>query len=151
MIHDSLTNARIYRPLGPLFAAAFDFLAGFDPEAALGKVTLDGDRLFALVQSYVPTPAGERPFESHRAYADIQYVAAGSEIIQFSPLDRLRVTKPYSAEGDAALYSGTDDWPLFMRAGDFAILYPQDGHKPGCLWLDAAPVRKVVVKVRLGP
>ena len=78
-------------------------------------------------------------------------MAAGAEIIQFSPLDRLRETKPYSSENDAALYSGTDDCPLFMRAGDFAVLFPQDGHKPGCLWRDAAPVRKVVIKVRLAP
>jgi biofilm protein TabA len=149
MIYDTVANAPLYRALSPRLALGLDYIMGFDPNTAVGRVALDGDNVYALVQSYQPTPASQRPFESHRAYIDIQYIAAGEEIIGFSPLDLLTVTMPYSAEKEAALYTGADDRPLFMSRGDFTILFPQDGHKPGCLWREPGPVKKVVVKIRI--
>jgi biofilm protein TabA len=147
MIYDSLKNASLYRPLSPRIALGLDYLARFDPATPDGRVALDGDSVFALVQTYKPGPASERVFESHRARIDIQYVVSGEEIIGFAPLDVLKVTTPYSAEKDAAFYSGPDDRPILMGPGDFTILWPQDGHKPGCLWRNPGTVRKVVVKV----
>lgn len=125
------------------------YLRKFDPASGDGRVPLDGENVFALIQSYVPTPASTRPYESHRIFADIQFIAAGSEVIQYSPLARLRETSSYADAKDAALYTGPDDFPLFMVPGSFAILLPGDGHKPGCLWKTADPVKKVVVKIRL--
>jgi biofilm protein TabA len=49
---------------------------------------------------------------------------------------------------DAALYTGIPDMvPVQMRAGQFALLFPQDGHAPSCAWDAPAEVLKVVVKV----
>jgi biofilm protein TabA len=149
MIYDTLAQAPLYRVLSPRIALGLDYIIRFDPNTAVGRVALDGDNVYALVQSYQPTPASQRPFESHRSYIDIQYVAAGEEIIGFSPLNLLTVTAPHSAEKDVALYTGADDRPLFMRTGDFTILFPQDGHKPGCLWREPVTVKKVVVKIRV--
>ena len=149
MIYDALTHAALYRDLGPRFAAAFDFLAAFDPATPVGRISLDGDNLFALVQSYSTAPAATKPFESHRTYADLQFVAAGEELIYTATLDRLQVTTPYSATNDAALYAGPDDTPLRLRSGDFSILFPQDGHKPCCSSLAPVAVKKIVIKVRL--
>jgi YhcH/YjgK/YiaL family protein len=48
------------------------------------------------------------------------------------------------------LYDGGDDFTLILLlAGDFAILFPEEGHKPCCQHLVSEPVRKVCVKVRL--
>jgi YhcH/YjgK/YiaL family protein len=149
MIYDSISNAPLYRGLGLRFAQAFDFLARFDADAPAGRVSLDGDDLYALVQSYQTAPASGKPFESHRIFADIQFVATGEEIIYTATLDRLTVTRPYAATDDAALYTGPDDTPLRLRAGDFCVLWPHDGHKPCCLWHTPTPVKKVVIKVRL--
>jgi YhcH/YjgK/YiaL family protein len=149
MIYDSLANAPLYRSLSPRIALGLDYISRFNPATPLGRVAVDGDNVFALVQSYEPTPAAQRPFESHRAHIDIQYVLSGEEIIGFSPLGLLSVTTPYSAEKDFALYTGPDDRPLFMGPGDFTILFPQDGHKPGCLWRSPGSVRKIVVKIRI--
>jgi YhcH/YjgK/YiaL family protein len=151
MIHDSLTNWRVYRPLHPRIAAAFEFLAKFDPRTADGVLPIDGDDLYAMVNSYVPAPAATRDYESHRTHVDVQFVASGSEIVFWSPLERLRETKAYAAEHDIVFYSGSDDAPVHLRTGDFAVLFPQDGHKPGCLWTDRSTVKKVVVKVRVWP
>src|ERR1039458_4310568 len=126
MIYDSLANAALYRNLSPRLKLGLDYLARFDPGTADGRIPLDGDNVFALVQSYRPTPAAQRQFESHRLHIDIQCVVAGEEIIGYSTLDRLRETIPYSADNDSTLYTGPDDMPLFMRAGDFTILFPQD-------------------------
>ncbi|MEO7599644.1 MAG: YhcH/YjgK/YiaL family protein [Opitutus sp.] len=149
MIYDNLTHAAIYHGLGPRFQQAFDYLARFDPTNIDGRVTLDGDNLFALVQSYQTAPASTKQFESHRLYADIQYIAAGEERIYTATLDRLEVTTPYSSGNDAALYQGPDDAPLHLRVGDFAVLWPQDGHKPCCAVAAPGAVKKVVIKVRL--
>lgn len=150
MIYDTLSNSRYYAAaLGERFALGLAYLERFDSSTSDGRVTLDGDDVFALVQSYIATPAGNRPFEAHRTYADIQFIAAGDEIIQYSPLGRLSETTPYSAATDVAWYSGDNDFPLYMRQGSFAILLPHDGHKPGCSWQTQERVKKVVVKIRL--
>lgn len=149
MIHDALGAAETYSPLGPAFRLGFEFLKGFDPATADGRIALDGDRVFALVQSYATTPASERLFEAHRIHADLQFVAAGEEAIYYSPLGRLRENTPYSSEKDFALFDGENDIPLVMAPGFFAILLPQDGHKPGCVWKAPGAVKKVVVKIRL--
>lgn len=149
MIYDNIAHAALYQGLGPRFAQAFEYLTRFDATTADGKVSLDGDNLFALVQSYQTAPAETKSFESHRLYADIQYIAAGEEVILTAPLGRLEVTTPYNANNDAALYKGPDDTPLRLKVGDFAVLWPQDGHKPCCLWTAPTSVKKVVIKVRL--
>ncbi len=149
MIYDTLNNAAIYYPLGPRYKLAFDYLAQFDPETADGRVPLEGENVFALIQSYVPTPSAQRAFEAHRTYADLQFVAVGEELIFHSPLKKLRETTPYSATNDAALYAGDDDSSLLMGSGRFAIFNPNDGHKPGCVWRSSSPVKKVVIKIRL--
>ncbi len=149
MIFDTLAHTALYQGLGPRFALAFEYLTRFDAATPDGRVTLDGEDVFALVQSYQTAPASTKQFESHRIYADVQYVAAGDELIYTATLDRLKVTVPYSASNDAALYSGPDDTPLRLRAGGFCVLWPQDGHKPCCQWDTPSAVKKVVVKVRV--
>ncbi len=149
MIHDHLGAAETYYPLGPAFRLGFEFLQRFDPATAVGRISLDGDRVFALVQTYETTPASQRSFEAHRLHADLQFVASGEEAIYYAPLARLRETTPYSSEKDYALYEGENEIPLVMGPGSFAILLPQDGHKPGCVWKAPAQVKKVVVKIRL--
>ncbi|MEO6003186.1 MAG: YhcH/YjgK/YiaL family protein [Opitutus sp.] len=149
MIYDHIKNAALYRGLNARFAQAFDYLAQFDPSTVDGRVSLDGDNVFALVQSYQTADAATKQFESHRVYADIQFLASGEEVIYTSPLDRLEVTTPYNPTNDAALYRGLDDTPLRLRVGDFAVLWPQDGHKPCCSAAAPHAVKKVVIKVRV--
>jgi YhcH/YjgK/YiaL family protein len=127
----------------------FRYLAQFSPQTADGRISLDGENVFALIQSYAPTPSAHRPFEAHKTYVDLQFIAMGEEAIFYSPLDSLREITPYSAAGDAALYAGEDDFPLLMRPSCFAVFYPGDGHKPCCTWRAPTLVKKVVVKIRL--
>lgn len=150
MIIDVLSHSASYRALGPRLSAGLDWLARFDPATPDGHYEIQGDDVFALVQSYDTAPATEKKYESHRVYADIQYVANGTEVIHYAPTDRLQSVTAYDAQKDYLLYADPiAATPLHLNPGSFAIFYPHDGHKPGCI--DGAPSRmkKVVIKVRV--
>jgi YhcH/YjgK/YiaL family protein len=150
MIHDLLSHSAKYRALSPGVAQGLDWLARFDPATPDGRHAIDGAAVFALVQSYDSGPASAKRFESHRAHLDIQYVVAGTEIMEYAPIDGLTVTTPFDAQKDIVFYADpAAPTALLCPAGSFAIFYPEDGHKPSCSVGAPAPVRKVVVKVRL--
>ncbi len=150
VIIDTIKNATLYTDVHPGLRKGFEFLQKFDPSLPDGRIDIDGDEVFALVQSYRTKPAAGKQFEAHRRYLDIQYIADGRETIEVTPIHRLRSATEYDPERDRMLYDGGDDYTLILLLeGDFAILYPEDGHKPCCLHLASEPVRKVCVKVRL--
>lgn len=149
MVFDHIDQAEIYDALGSSFAHAFAFLQSFDPETADGRYDIDGDRLYALVQSATTKPASELPFESHEAYADIHYLISGSEVIYVTPVSQLSPRGEYKADGDYRLYDGESEGRIHQSEGCFAILWPQDGHKPGCQAQTASAIRKIVIKLRL--
>jgi YhcH/YjgK/YiaL family protein len=150
MILDTLSQFASYQQIGLRFVAGFKWLATFSPTSADGRCDIDGDNVFALVQSYDTVPSLEKKYESHRVYADIQYVADGSELIYYAPTVGLQVTKAYDEVKDYQLYSDpAAATPLLLEPGMFAIFYAHDGHKPGCLHRAATRIKKVVIKVRL--
>lgn len=150
MILDTLDRAPTYRSLGPRFAAGLDWLARFQAATPDGRYDIATDDVYALVQSYDTVSAAEKRYESHRAFADIQFVAAGHEVIHYAPTGSLAPVTSYDAPKDFELYADPDaSTPLHLAPGTFAIFYPQDGHKPGCAAATPCRVKKVVVKVRL--
>ena len=150
MILDTLCQSAPFRQLGPRFAAGLKWLEEFSLATPDGRHDIAGGDVFALVQSYDTVPPSQKKYESHRVYADIQYVAAGSEVIYYAPTIGLIPTMAYDEGKDCLLYSdpaaGT---PLLLQPGSFAIFYAQDGHKPGCLHQAACRIKKVVIKVKL--
>ena len=156
MILDLLSNADFYRGLPAGLVEALDFLRGADVMALpLGKTVIDKERLFALVQEYVPKPAAEGRFEAHRRYWDVQYVASGRERMGWNNLSRMTVEEPHSDERDVAFFRGSGDF-FSAPAGTFAIFGPQDVHLPGVAFEEPsagppAMVRKIVLKVELPP
>ncbi|HKP74101.1 MAG TPA: YhcH/YjgK/YiaL family protein [Longimicrobiaceae bacterium] len=151
MILTTLAGANAIACVHPRFAAGLRWLRGFDPALADGRHAIDGDDVFALVSTYATGPATEKRFETHRVYADLQYVASGAERILHAPAAGLTVETPYDAANDIAFYAEPKaSSSLLMRAGDLAVFHPADAHKPGCMAGGRDEVRKVVVKVRLG-
>lgn len=153
MILDTLSQSRQYNAISPRFEPAFAFLHQVTDRTKLGRHEIAGDDIFALVQQHNTKPVRERQYESHRKYIDIQYVHRGREIIYWAPVPLLtNVTMPFDVEKDAALYGLIPDGgvPIQVRAGQFALLFPEDGHVPSCAWDDQpAEVFKVVIKVRV--
>ncbi len=150
MVIDTLSEASSSRQLGSGFAAGLDWLAMFNPDLADGRYDIRGDEVYALVQSYETVPASEKKYESHRMYADIQYVASGIETIHYAPTTALTGATDYDPVKDFQLYvDPSAATPLHLPPGSFAIFLPHDGHKPGCLSGSSCRVKKVVIKVRV--
>ncbi len=150
MIADTLEQRHRYVGLSPRFAAAFDFLEKLPADQPTGRFELDGDHCFALVQSYTTRPVAKATFEAHQRYIDIQFIQAGRETILWSPLAGLtQVTQPYSTEKDIVFFATPAQMtPLDLRAGQFTIFFPEDGHAPGLECDGPSEVRKIVIKVR---
>lgn len=147
MIYDHIDQQRRYRAVHPGLGAAFDYILNFDQSTPDGKYAIEGDRVFAMVQSYTTSPAPQRQYEAHKKYIDLQYVVSGEEIIYHLPLELLTETTPYNAEKDVAKYSGPNVQALIMRPGDFTILFPHDGHNPNCSNGSDRAMRKIVLKI----
>jgi YhcH/YjgK/YiaL family protein len=149
MIIDTLDNAAVYESLGPRFAQAFEYLRSGRPATdAIGSHALDGDDLFVNVDEYTTRPQDPRRWEAHRKYADVQYVVTGCERMGYAALDDVDTVRAYDPQTDIAFYTG-DGVMLSVPAGTFTVFMPQDVHMP-CIAFDGpAPVRKVVVKVRV--
>ena len=87
-------------------------------------------------------------WESHKAYIDVQAVIVGEEIMELTDVGNLTVSEDLRPAKDALFYAGyTNHSTLRVAAGEVAVFFPVDGHRP--LVAPAAPalVRKVVVKV----
>lgn len=151
MIVDKLSQSFRYLPLSPRFAAAFDFLHELPSDQPFGRVQIDGDDCFALVQGYTTKPLSAQRFEAHRKYIDIQFLQAGRETLLWTPLAELsEVTQPYDDARDISFYAGPkSSVAVHLQAGEFAIFYPEDGHAPMLEFQGPADVRKVVIKVRV--
>lgn len=136
----------------PDLLKAIDFLRLRDlPGLPEGKVEIDGDRVYAMVQRY-ETKRNDAPnFECHRKYVDVQFIVTGEEVIGWAPRERMSITNAYDAVKDVCFGAvGRGDWtPLNLRAGQAAMLWPEDAHAPGLALAAGAPSRvmKIVVKV----
>ena len=126
--------------------AGFHYLQTADLEnAAPGKVEIEGNRVFALIQEYNTKPSTQGFWEAHRQYIDIQYVVKGMEHMGFANLEQL-TAGAYDATKDFLPLEGAGSFVL-LPAGMFTIFMPQDGHMPGIAVNEPQPVKKVVVKV----
>ena len=129
---------------------AFKFLAQENlSQLQKGRHELDGNNLFAMVDEYQPKSIEEAQYESHRIYADIQYVVSGEELISVVPLDQTVITTAYDEERDIMMLASPVENNRMAAPGRFFVFFPNDAHRPSVRTEDSTLVRKVVVKVRL--
>ena len=97
----------------------------------VGKTTL-----FKTVLGFLPRLAGS-------------VLVEGEEVLQYAPLAGLAPSGEFDEEADFGLFA-TPETPssIVLRAGEMAVLAPEDAHKPGCAVGEPGRVRKIVVKVR---
>ena len=134
--------------------AAFDFISSnYKGDLAPGTYPLmPDDEVFAIVSEYVPKEADSCRFEAHRRYIDLQFIAAGREVMGVASPQGLTVVEPYvddiefySPEGvESARYTGADSTVYFT-------FFPDDPHRPSMKAADADSadmVKKIVVKIK---
>jgi YhcH/YjgK/YiaL family protein len=114
-----------------------------------GRVEIDGDRVFALVQRYHTMTIDAPKFEFHRKYIDVQFIVSGEEIIGWAPLDGITITEAYDADRDICIgTSAKGSWTrAYLEAGQLVVLWPEDGHAPKLAGCAPSSVMKIVVKV----
>src|SRR5574337_297915 len=150
MIISSLDHIEQQHPSAPLLKKAVGFLRSPGlADLPDGKMPIDGDRVFAIVDRYQTIPANHPKFEYHRKYIDIQFIVSGREVIGWAPAHRISVTEPYDEQKDIAFGTAPDkEWtPALLDAGHAAVLFPEDGHAPRLAAGASSPVMKIVVKV----
>ena len=148
MIFDHLNNITTYKGLSPDLYEGLKYLRQVSPDIAVGTHQIN-PRVKAIVSEYDTKKVNEHGFEAHKKNIDIQYLLKGEERVACLPVEKLKETKPYSEEKDAAFFTASVQ-PIEMTLGGgyFAIFFPQDGHMPQ-LSVNDEPmiVTKVVIKV----
>ncbi len=153
MIIDTLNNISLYSHLSPRLAQALQHLAETDfTQLDVGSYELDGKDIFVIVNDYQTQPKETKPFEVHRRYIDVQYVVSGEEEFGYLPLADQTPSKAYDEQRDFAEFDYQSNQAnaafIPLKAGMFALFFPQDIHMPGALATSKA-VRKVVIKVKV--
>ena len=121
MIKDKLTNADTYYGISERLKQGFEWLKNNDllniPD---GRYLIDGEKIFANVQSYITKD--DAPYEAHRRYAekDIEFL-------------HCNICSSYQT----------------LEEGEFLVFYPQDAHQPSLTPDNKLSVKKVIVKVEI--
>ena len=115
-----------------------------------GCYSIQGDDIYALVQSIeTKTIDGKRP-ETHKEYLDVQYIICGEEKMGYAHLNEGITPAEENEVKDIAFFSeAPGEQFVICRDKDFCVFFPSDIHRPGCCVGQPSPVRKVVVKVRM--
>lgn len=148
MILDTLGQADRYLALHPLFARAFEYLRSTNLDAlAPGKHAIQGEQLFAIVESCPGRSRAEAKLECHRHYIDIQLVLEGVDEMGWKPLAECAdPATDYDAARDIRFFRDAPSSWITTPPGSFCLFFPDDAHAP---LVSAGRIRKVVVKIAL--
>lgn len=148
MIFDNLNNCEKYININGNFTKAFEFLK--TEKLGLlspGKYEIDGDNIFALVQTYETKELDSKDYEVHKKYIDLQFMLKGEENMGFTQISNLIIKNPYNEETDAMLMTG-DKILYQLREGEFFIFFPEEPHMPGIMKAERKEVTKIVIKIK---
>ena len=149
MIIDSIKNISVYSFENKNINKALEFLR--DTDFGLqsdGRYDIDGDKIYALVNTYDTKEREHCYLEAHKKYIDVQFVAKGTEMLGYLNYNGQNQHKAYDEEKDFMLF---DEEPSFIKFSEnmFAVLFPDDLHMPGIKFETVTKVKKIVIKVKL--
>ena len=156
MILDKMENYALYTSCHKDFDLAFGMLEeAVKDDLPVGKYELGNTQrnvaLVVSVQEYETKPREERKFEGHKQHIDIQYIVSGEEEMEVCDLSRMVPVTDYDAEKDCRFFAPAKQTTrLTLQAGDYAIFFPDDIHKPGISPAGkVTAVKKIVVKIEV--
>jgi YhcH/YjgK/YiaL family protein len=146
MIFDTLANADRYATLHLRFARAFEFLRTTDLNAlGPGRYPIEGEDLFAIVETAPGRRRDKAKLECHRKYIDIQYVLDGMDEMGWRPLlDCREPVSDFNATKDIQFFRDVPASWIATPPGVFCIFFPQDAHAP---LISDGQIRKVILKI----
>jgi YhcH/YjgK/YiaL family protein len=149
MIFSNISDISNYNFLNISFRKALRFIKNNDfSNYDNGRYEIDGDRIFAIINEYIPKLSNEIIWETHELYADIHYVFNGEEKINLSNLIEMESISDYIPEKDAIFYKGHGQ-SLILKNGDFLIIFPKEVHAAGIASTNSVNTKKIVIKVKL--
>ena len=115
----------------------------------VGKYQVDDD-FYYMVQEYTTKSEADCRLESHQKYIDIQWIISGTERIDCVSVGGLVVKEEYNPDKDVAFWNEPSEMMrCVLNAGSYAVLFPNDAHKPCIAVGTPEQVRKVVAKVKM--
>lgn len=116
-----------------------------------GRLEIDGDRIYAMVNEYMSEPKDKRRPEAHRKYADVQCIVRGTEVIGYARLEEgYEILEDKLAEKDVIFFKHpADESDIVLGPGMFGVFFPWDVHRPNCAWEGPSLIRKVILKIRM--
>jgi YhcH/YjgK/YiaL family protein len=150
MILDEMDNRARYSRL-PAWEKALSFAAALPPDVADGEYPIEGRDIYAVVFSYQTKDHATAVLEAHTRYVDVQAPLSGRELHGRYPAALLAPLTEYDPLRDVCFYHHPKPYAssYLVRAGQFAVYFPQDAHMThGWVAGTPEPVRKVVMKVK---
>ena len=150
MIIDTLSNAKKYFCVHPLFAQAFEYILSQRlGEIESGKYAIDGDKLKTIISFNAARTVEEAisSFECHNKHIDIQLCIKGKETIGWKSRGTCVQQKvEYNPESDVVFYNDPPDMYFQLTDNQFAIFFPEDVHAP---MIGEENIKKMVIKVKV--
>lgn len=86
-------------------------------------------------------------FENHQKYIDLHYILEGEEYIGIQENDKLKSVTEYMENDDYQLFEGEVEQELFLRKGNFIVLFTNEAHVTGGVVKQPQRVKKIVFKI----
>ena len=148
MIYGSISHESTYAFLPQRIRQALDFARTHNlAEFPVGRIEIAGDDLYVNIAHYTTGEPNEKIWEAHRAYIDIHVLAEGTERIDVSPIERMKMGV-YEEVRDFTPAEGAVTSSTILRPGDFLICFPEDVHRSGVMVDAPAPLKKGIFKVK---
>ncbi|AJA48776.1 hypothetical protein CPAST_c27090 [Clostridium pasteurianum DSM 525 = ATCC 6013] len=114
-----------------------------------GVYEIEGNDIFAQVIDATTKEKNDAKPEVHKKYIDVQFSVEGKEKIGFArDTGNNKITEDLLDEKDIKFYENAEnEIDLIMKPGNFAVLFPNDVHRPACSVGTPESIRKVIVKV----
>lgn len=151
MITDYITNLDRY-PQIPFLKYIQRFIAEQDcVNIRNGEIEILGRDLFVRIADYETGAAAEKQFEAHTVYADLQYITAGSEIMDVSLETQPKPVTNYDTTADIRFFENPAEISsVLVSAGKFTVFFPGELHKPGCHpGKTSSKIKKLVFKIKM--
>ncbi len=149
MIIANIKDAKRYIEVNQNFEKAFEFLKTLTKDSQKGPFEFEGFRgnVMEIENLGDASENKETVLEAHRDYLDIHYVIDGSEAIGYANIDTLESTTDYNKDDDYQLLKG-DMYKVYLKEGDFCIVFPEDAHAPA-MYAYNKKLKKAVVKIKV--
>ena len=149
MIYGNIHDEKACALLPPILQRALAYARTHDLGAlAEGRQEIEGDDLYVNIARYTTGTRVDKIWEAHCIYADVHVLAAGTERIDVSAIERMKMGD-YDPARDFIPAAGEIDASVVMHPGDFLVCLPSDVHRSGVMVDHPAPLKKGIFKVRM--